>query len=196
MGMFKWIARYLATLAALIGLVSCAGVQDTTANASVQSASSGGGVLSSVSPRALNVQPFTMVRGVGVLPGRIGERTTVGDVTMGYVTLNPAPETLFTEAIKSELSAAGHSVAGGPTTVTGVVEKFALSTPATATYWDVTIDAALKVSVGSTTRSYSDICVSRTYVWPSDKMIADLSSKCVSGIARKFAGDRSIANAL
>ena len=196
MGMLKWVSRYLATLAALIGLVSCAGVKDTTANASLQGASSGGGVLSSVSPRALNVQPFTMLRGVGVLPGRIGERTTVGNVTMGYVTLNPPPEALFTEAIKSELAAAGHSVTGGQTRVTGVVERFALSTPATATYWDVTIDAALKVSVGGTTRAYSDVCVSRTYAWPSDKMIADLSGKCVSGIARKFSGDRSIANAL
>ncbi|MCA0928813.1 hypothetical protein [Ruegeria profundi] len=196
MGMLKCTLIYLATLTALIGLVSCAGVQDTTANASLQSASSGGGVHSSVSPRAVDVQPFTMVRGVGVLPGRIGERTTVGDITMGYVTLNPPPEALFTEAIKSELSAAGHNVTGGQTKVSGVVERFALSTPATATYWDVTIDAALKVTVGGTTRAYSDVCVSRTYVWPSDKMIADLSSKCVSGIARRFAGDRSIANAL
>ncbi len=196
MGMLKRISRCLVTPTALIGLMSCVGVQDTTANASLQSVSNGGGVLSSVSPRALSVQPFTMVRGVGVLPGRIGERTTVGDVSMGYVTLNPAPEVLFTEAIKSELSAAGHSVAGGPTRVTGVVERFALSTPATATYWDVTIDAALKVSVGGTTRAYSDVCVSRTFAWPSDKMIADLSSKCISGIARKFAGDGSIANAL
>jgi hypothetical protein len=137
-----------------------------------------------------------MVRGVGELPGRIGERTTVGNITMGYVTLNPPPEALFTEAIKSELAAAGHSVSGGPQKVSGVVERFALSTPATATYWDVTIDASLKISVGNATRSYKEVCVSRTYAWPSEKLISDVSGECVSRIARKFANDRNIANAL
>jgi hypothetical protein len=193
------LARLFHNSAAIVtffALVACSGVQDVTANATLKPASGEGAALSSVAPRALTVEPFTMVRGVGVLPGRIGERTTVGDVTMGYVTLNPPPEVLFTEAIKSELSAAGHSVAGGQKKVTGVVERFALSTPATAVYWDVTIDAVLKVSVGTTTRSYSDVCVSRTYAWPSDKLIADLAGTCVSGIAKRFSADRSIANAL
>lgn len=181
---------------ALFSMPGCSGVEDTSATAGQHTATAGGGVLSSVSSRSLSVQPFTMVKGVGELPGRIGERTTVGNVTMGYVTLNPPPETLFTEAIKSELAAAGHSVAGGSKKVSGVVQRFALSTPATATYWDITIDAALTVSVGNTTRSYKEVCVSRTYAWPSDKIISGVSGECVSKIARKFANDRSIANAL
>lgn len=137
-----------------------------------------------------------MKRGVGVLPGRIGERTTIGNMTMGYVTLNPPPESLFTEAIKAELVAAGHGVTGGSKKVSGVVQRFALSTPATAVYWDVTIDAAIKVTIGNTTRSYADICVSRTYAWPSDTIISEVSSKCVKGIARQFASDRSMVNAM
>ena len=193
---FPRIFGYAAMVLTLCTISACSGVKDTVAIVKPYSPSAERVLLSSVSARALTVQPFTMVRGIGELPGRIGERTTIGGVTMGYVTLNPPPEELFTEAIKSELVAGGHNVAGGPKKVSGVVERFALSTPATAMYWDVTIDAALKVSVGNTTRSYAEVCVSRTYAWPSDKIISEVSSECVSRIVQKFANDESIANAL
>lgn len=187
----------LAVVALLIfGVAGCEGTSDTSATVPKHKPLAADSVLAGVSSRAVTVQAFTMKRGVGVLPGRIGERTTVGNVSMGYVTISPPPEALFTDAISSELSAAGHSVTGGPSKVSGTVQRFALSTPATPLYWDVTIDAALSVSVNGTQRSYSDVCVTRTAVWPSEALISQVASECVSRIATKFRNDRSVANAL
>ncbi|MDU8946539.1 hypothetical protein [Ovoidimarina sediminis] len=186
----------ILALAAAAVLAGCAGVQDTTVSVPSHAADASGSLLASVSKRAVTVAPFTIDRGVGELPGRIGERTTVGDVTMGYVTLTPPPEVLFTNAISAELAAAGHTVSGGPSRVSGTVTRFALSTPATALYWDVTIDAAVAMNVNGTSLSYADRCVQRTYSWPSDELIGKLSRSCIASIASKFSRDRRAANAL
>ncbi|MCA0869454.1 hypothetical protein LCL97_01330 [Seohaeicola saemankumensis] len=196
MGPFQTARRIAGALILASALAGCEGVQDTSATVSQHTPNATGGAISSVPTRAITVTPFTMTRGVGVLPGRIGERTTVGNVSMGYVTLSPPPEALFTQAIKAELTAAGHGVAGGPSRVSGTVERFALSTPATAVYWDVKIDAALKVTVNGTSRRYAELCVQRTYAWPSDSLISGLANACVAKIAARFRQDKGIANAL
>ncbi|MEP2028962.1 MAG: hypothetical protein ABJI96_09695 [Paracoccaceae bacterium] len=192
----NYALRISAAVLIAFSLAGCEGTSDTSATVQKHTPEAADGVLAGVSPRAVTVQAFSMKRGVGVLPGRIGERTTVGNVSMGYVTISPPPEVLFTDAIRSEISAAGHSVSGGPSTVSGTVQRFALSTPATALYWDVTIDAALSVNVNGTQRNYSDVCVTRTAAWPSDSLISKVANECVSRITAKFRKDRSIANAL
>ena len=196
MGKKTTILRSLMSLMAAGVLAGCAAVQDTTVTVPAHVADASDSVLASVSKRSVTVSPFTINRGIGELPGRIGERTTVGDVTMGYVTMSPPPEVLFTNAIAAELRAAGHAVSGGPSRVSGEVTRFALSTPATALYWDVTIDAALAVNVNGRVSTYADRCVQRTYSWPSDELIARVSSTCVNRIAAKFSQDRRVANAL
>lgn len=188
--------RTFFSLVAAGFLAACAGVQDTTVTVPAHVADTSGSLLTTVSKRSVTVSPFTFDRGIGELPGRIGERTTVGDVTMGYVTVTPPPEVLFTNAISAELRAAGHTVSGGPSRVSGKVTRFVLSTPATALYWDVTIDAALSVNVNGRVVSYSDRCVQRTYGWPSDDLIAGLSRTCVGRIADMFSRDRRVASAL
>lgn len=188
--------RLTAVALMVVSVAGCEGTSDTAATVQKHTPEASDSALAGVSPRAVTVQAFSMKRGVGVLPGRIGERTTVGNVSMGYVTLSPAPEVLFTDAIKSEIAAAGHSVSGGPSKVSGTVQRFALSTPATALYWDVTIDAALTVNVNGSQRNYSEVCVTRTAAWPSDSLISKVAKDCVSRIAAKFRNDRSVANAL
>jgi hypothetical protein len=177
-------------------MTGCEGVQDTTATVGTTAAPASGTVQTATSAKAVSVSAFTMTRGLGELPGRIGERTTIENVSMGYVTLNPPPEVLMTEAVKRELARAGHSTDGGPSRVSGTIREFALRTPATALYWDVIIDADVDVTVNGTTRKFVQECRKRTYAWPSDTLIADLARECSDRIARQVVENGALANAL
>ena len=88
--------RNLILIAALAtALAGCAdSMSDITVSVPTHVPAAGGAALSQASPQNVQVQPFSARRGTGVLPGRIGERKTVGDISMGYVAVTPLPEAL------------------------------------------------------------------------------------------------------
>lgn len=193
--------RHLLLVAVLASFASgCAeSVSDITVTVPPYAPTAAGTALSRAPAQPVSVQPFTAQRGTGVLPGRIGERKTVGDISMGYVTLTPPPEVLLEDAITAEVTAAGNRVspANAPVRIAGEVKRFEFGTDVTALYWDVHIDAALDLEVssarGAVRRSYSAKCSERTYSWPSESVIAGVARSCVADIATQFSGDQDVA---
>jgi uncharacterized lipoprotein YajG len=186
---------------AAVSLAACAGVQDVVVHVAPHMAPSGPSALSSVTPTTVDVGMLAEQHGTGLLPGRIGERTTIGDVSMGTVSLAPAPEQLVTEALKAELVAAGHRAAtGGPAVIGGEIERFDVHTDVTALYWDIVGTARIAVTVAKSTRStvsrYDATCQERTYLWPTGDFIAQVLGQCIDDIARQFRDDAAAAHVL
>ena len=159
---------------------------------------------SGLTARRVALTGFSDAAGTGVLPGRIGERTTVGNIGMGTITLDPPPGALLRDAIAADLTAAGHSVvaAGDPgvPTLNGQSVRFTITTPATALYWDVTIDSALSVRAGTgasaLTQTFTAQCKERTYAFPGDALIARVAAHCVDDLAGQVRGSAAIVQAL
>lgn len=87
--------------------------------------------------------------------------------------------------------------------ITGAVQSFEVRTEATLLYWDVIGDLAMSLRVtaagaGATTRSlaYQTRCTDRTYVWPSEKVIAKVMGKCINDVATRLRNDSRVADAL
>lgn len=177
-----------ACLSAALALTACEGVQDTSATVTTAPTANA----TPAQTAQVTLQPITRELGLGELPGRIGERTTIGSISMGYVTLDPPPEAVMTSALRDGLAAKGYGTGGGSMTIGGEVTRFALSTPATATYWDVTIDAEARISLNGRAGTYTVRCVERTYLWPSDRLIAGLARACADQISAKFLTDRGL----
>lgn len=190
-------------IAALVLLSACAGpAGDVRVDVPRHDPPRGTSALQAVAPLTVAMGEFRESLGTGVLPGRIGERKTVGDVSLGMVTIDPPPGRLVGEAFRAELEAAGHRLvgSGAAASVEGEVQRFNLHTDVTALYWDVIVNAAVsttvRTSTGETTSDYSTACEERTYTWPGDDIIARVVSTCVEDLAEQFRNDESIARAL
>ncbi len=191
---------------AMIGLVfivaACAQMGDATVTVPPHAGVPGG--FPGLPPGPVALTGFEDSAGTGVLPGQIGERTTIGDVPMGTITLQPPPGSLLRAAIAADLAAAGHTVsagaAAGAPMLEGHLRRFVLATPATALYWDVTIDAALAIRAQSAARTQARdlaaLCRERTYAFPANELIARVAAHCVDDLARQVRDDPEIAHAL
>ncbi|MEM9379536.1 MAG: hypothetical protein AAGB93_06245 [Planctomycetota bacterium] len=125
-----------------------------------------------------------------------GKRTTVGGVGMGAVEFAVPPSETLEALFRAELEAAGHRVTSGGAerALTVVVESFSARTPATALYWDVTVEAAVALEpVGS---RYEASSTDRTYSNPSGKMITRLAEDCLGQLAAQFREDPAVATFL
>jgi hypothetical protein len=104
------------------------------------------------------------------------ERTTVGNVSMGTIRLEPAApdlvQALVTARAESVLARRG---AGEAMTVTVGIREFDVVTPATVLYWDVRARIALVVRLSGQDREVSTVASERTYVWPSQDLVARVS---------------------
>ena len=134
-----------------------------------------------------------------MLPGRIGERKTVSNISLGMVTIQPTPGRLVGNAFRAELEAAGHRSAKSAASVSidGEVKRFELRTDVTVLYWDVFFNADVSVRIrnGAVERNgdYSAACTERTYAWPGEELIARLITMCIGDLSGKFRNDRNIA---
>ncbi len=161
------------------------------------------GAFAGAPPGVVSVAAFPEAGGTGVLPGAIGERSTIGDISMGQVRIAPSPARLLQDAVVADLIASGWNVLpGGPAPVelAGTVGRFALRTDATALYWDVTLDAGLGVRLVAggrqAARDFAAHCQERTYVWPGSEIIARVVAQCVDELARDVRQDAALAQAL
>jgi uncharacterized lipoprotein YajG len=150
-------------------------------------------------PVALSVRERPL--GTGELPGRIGERATVGNISMGFVTIDPPPAGLVSDALAAELRAAGHDVtAAAPSKLQADVRRFHLRTDVTPVYWDVIGEAEVGVTLSGTgpvvSSAYRANCSERTYLWPTNALMARVVTACVAGIAQDFRNDAEMARVL
>lgn len=166
------------------------------------SPSSGRSVLSSIPSATVRVLPLNDDR--KDLDAE-GQASAAFGVPMGRIRFEPSPATVLGHAIVSEIKAAGHTVTDGAegAQVTGSVLEFEAHTAATLLYWDVTgkLAVSLQIPVARGTNpmaplAYRARCMDRTYVWPSEAVIAGVMSKCVNDFANQLRDDSRVADAL
>ena len=128
-------------------LGACAGVEgDVLVAVPAYQAQTCASLLSAAPPMAIGA--FRRNVGTGQLAGRIGERKTIGNISLGLVTASPAPGKLVRDAFLTEIKAAGHrSDNSAAVSIEGEVLRFVLRTDVTALYWDVVLDAGISVLV-------------------------------------------------
>ncbi len=190
-------------LACILLLTACAGTAgDVVVSIPAYQPLKGTSTLAGLAPTAIQLGAFRRSVGTGQLPGRIGERKTIGDISLGKVTIQPVPGRLVRDAFSSELKAAGHRIvkSAGSALIQGEVQRFALRTDVTAVYWDVILEATVSVLVkkGSVQRTstYSAVCKERTYAWPGEDIIARVIGHCLADLSGKFRNDKDVARVL
>lgn len=190
-----------AAMAATLG--GCAGTAgDVTAVVPPHTASATHGALSGIGPVAVEVHEFQEPGGTGMLPGRIGERKTLGDISLGKVSVSPLPGPIVTDAFRAELVAAGAHVVprDGSAVINGKIRQFSVRTDVTALYWDVIGTTSVSVTASrdgrSATSAYDATCKDRTYAYPSGTLIGKVMHACVNDLARQFRDDSRIAHVL
>lgn len=181
-------ARFLVHAALLLPLAGCAG--DVLVTLPVHEPEPG-------SPLA-DVPPTQCALTVRTAEGAAvgGERSTVGGVGLGTVEFAVPPAETLQAVLRAELESAGHVLSsdGAERTLTVVVEAFSVSTPATALYWDVTVETHVRVDpVGS---HYEVSATDRTYSNPSGRMITRLAEDCLGRLAARFREDPAVATFL
>jgi len=129
----------------------------------------------------------------------VGERTTIGDVSMGSIALEPPPTMLMTQVLKAEFAKMGHQVvaSGAQFSASGKLLKFKVLTPATAVYWDINGEIELALAVKNQAGAaydghYSATCTDRTYVWPGEEIIGKVVAECTAKIGTSLRGDAAL----
>ncbi len=127
------------------------------------------------------------------------ERTTIGGISMGRITLQPPAEELVQAVVvaKADQVLASRGVTEPQTVLCGI-RTFEIATPATPLYWDVNAKIALVLRAHGQDRSVSGMATERTYVWPSEALIRrvtiealrKVSAETESALAELFASPR------
>jgi hypothetical protein len=100
------------------------------------------------------------------------ERTSIGGVSMGRITLKPPEIELVQKLVEmkaDEVLLRRDEIA--PQTVLCGIRVFMIATPATLVYWDINTTIELVLRVRGQDRTVSGAATERTFVWPSDEMI-------------------------
>lgn len=130
-------------------------------------------------------------------PERIGERQAAFGMRMGDLFLNRKPVEFLQEALSTELAANGKLPAesaqsGAVVEISAQLDKFWVHTDATPLYWDVIGEIGLKLIVKTlqtdqpaTERNYSCLANERTYIWPSEDLVAQVLGQCVNELMSK-----------
>jgi hypothetical protein len=108
------------------------------------------------------------------------ERTTIGGISLGRITLQPPAEELVQAVVEAKadqvLASRG---ATEPQTVQCGIRTFEIATPATPLYWDVNAKIELVLRVHGQDRSVSGMATERTYVWPSEALIQRVTTEAL-----------------
>lgn len=151
---------------------------------------------------SVRVESLRDVRRDGV--GRlIGERTTLGDISLGMIEMQPLPAEALSQVVQAELAALGFGTTtdAGAASVGGQVKKFLVSTPATALYWD--INGVVELEIVAQARSgrkhegrFIANCTDRTFVFPSNELIGGVVTACLKEIGAKLRKDTGLIGTL
>lgn len=133
----------------------------------------------------------------------IGERTTLGNISLGMIEMQPLPAETLNQVLKAELAAVGFGMTTDESAarVGGQVTKFLVTTPATAVYWDINGVVELElVAQGRDGRKYEGRyranCTDRTFVFPSNDLIGGVVMACLKEIGAKLRKDTALAGTL
>lgn len=137
---------------------------------------------------------------VGVL---IGERTTVGNISLGMIEMQPAPVEAVGQVVRAELAALGFGMTSDETapSVSGQLTKFAVTTPATAFYWDINGQVELELQAQGRSGTphaglYRATCTDRTFVFPSSELIHGVVGACLKEIGAQLRKDGQLSTVL
>jgi uncharacterized lipoprotein YajG len=108
------------------------------------------------------------------------ERTTVGGVSLGRIHLQPSEQELVRAVIEaSAYEALARRGGAGSLTILAGIRVFDVATPATPLYWDVTTTIELVLRVQGQDRTIAGNATERTFVWPSEEMIARVTAEAL-----------------
>jgi len=133
----------------------------------------------------------------------IGERTTLGNIPLGMIEMQPPPTEALGQMVRTELAAFGFSTTTGESaaSVIGQVTRFAVTIPATALYWD--INGVVELELVARSRDgrqhdgrYTANCTDRTFVFPSNDLIGGVVTACLKEIGAKLRKDTALAGVL
>jgi uncharacterized lipoprotein YajG len=133
----------------------------------------------------------------------IGERTTLGSISLGMIEMQPPPAEALGQLVRAELSSMGFGTTTGEpaASLNGRVTRFVVSTPATALYWD--INGAVELQLVAQSRDgrqlearYAATCTDRTFVFPSAELIGGVVTACLKEIGAKLRKDNALAGLL
>jgi len=182
--------------AAVLALGGCAGALENVV-VSLPAYDAGGGA--AAAPRAtVRVDPVRDAR-TNAVGSLIGERTTIGNVSMGAIEMKPLPTAAMSQMLRAELARMGFRVAdsGERFRISAQLQTFQVTTPATALYWDM--DGVIELAVTATgpdgrkhDARYAAKCTDRTYVFPSEELIRNVVATCVKDIGAKVRGDGAL----
>lgn len=155
------------------------------------------------SPRSsVRVGPIRDVRrdSVGTL---IGERTTLGGISLGMIEMQPPPAEALSRVLEAELTSSGFVITTDDKSanVDGRMTKFLLTTPATALYWDINGVVELElIAQGRDGRKHEvrlvANCTDRTFAYPSNDLIGGVVTACLTEIGAKLRKDNALASVL
>ncbi len=112
------------------------------------------------------------------------ERTTVGGMSMGKITLKPAEQDLVRAIVGLSLGAAlAKPGVSAPEIVYCGIRAFDVTTPPTLLYWDVVTSIELVLRVRGQDRVVSGKAVERTYVYPSQEIIQRVTTEALKQVA-------------
>ncbi|HVO26753.1 MAG TPA: hypothetical protein VMW56_24350 [Candidatus Margulisiibacteriota bacterium] len=124
-------------------------------------------------PRADQTPQRVQVRVTDIRHDANLERTAYGGTPMGRITLQPPVQELVTLLVKATADEVlAHHGITEPQTVLYGIRTFDIATPATLFYWDVNAKIELVLRVRGQDRTVSGWATERTFVWPSEEMIA------------------------
>jgi hypothetical protein len=114
------------------------------------------------------------------------ERTSLGGMSMGKITVQPPVPELIQRAVEAKLDAvlerAGIS---DPQIVHCSIRTFDIKTPMTLLYWDVNTTIELVLRVGNQDRIVTGTATERTYIWPSQEMIERVTTEALQQVSAK-----------
>jgi uncharacterized lipoprotein YajG len=130
--------------------------------------------------------------------GRIGKRTAAFKVSMGNVYFYRGVPDFLQESLETQLALMGYRSVDtdGDINVRGEVVKFWVETHTTPLYWDIVGDIQIKLTIASdvlkmepTERMFSSSKTTRTYVWPSEKLLSEAMDECMNDVMQQIKTD-------
>jgi uncharacterized lipoprotein YajG len=146
----------------------------------------------------VRIEPVRDAR-ANAVGGLIGERKTVGNISMGSIEVRPLPADVIAQLLRAEFTRMGYSIVDSAEqlVIEARLRSFQVTTSATAPYWDVNGTIELDLTVTAQTTKY-DVhyvvtCTDRTYLWPSEEIIGKVISACVGSMGTKVRSDAKLA---
>ena len=114
------------------------------------------------------------------------ERTTLGGMSLGKITLQPPVPELIQIAVEAKLDEVLERAGiTDPQIVHCSIRIFDIKTPATLLYWDVNTTIELVLRVGNQDRIVTGTATERTYIWPSQEIIERVTTEALKQVSAK-----------